>query len=249
MDVERHLAAAFDHAPAALLLTTPGGKVVRANRAACRLLGTSEDALRSADALEFDGEVIVTSFDDGAGERLSVVLLRETHDGAGEDDPYHDRLTGLPGRLLFDEHLGLALARADREHTAVAVLHVDLLGFSDVNEVYGRDVGDEILRRVAQRLETSARLSDVAARQGGDEFLVLVGDLERRICVPAAEGIALRIEDSLASAFDIDGEAVRSGAAVGFAIYPKQARGAGELVTAAGLAADRRKNERRDAAA
>jgi diguanylate cyclase (GGDEF)-like protein len=249
VDVERHLAAAFDHAPAALLLATPGGKIVRANRAACRLLGRGEDALRAADGLDFDGEVAVASFDDGAGERLSVLVLSEAADDAGESDPYHDRLTGLPSRLLFDEHLGLALARADREHTAVAVLEVDLQGFADVNQVFGRDAGDEVLRRAAQRIEASARLSDVASRQDGDEFLVLVGDLERRICLPAAEGIALRIEDALSAPFDIDGESVTCGAAVGFAIYPKQVRSAGELVTAAGLAADRRKRERRDAAA
>ena len=248
MDHEGHLAAAFEHSPAPLLLTTPSGAVVRANRAACQLLGRSEEMLRAADGLDFDGELIVASFTADGGERFSVVTLREAVAAAGEDDQYHDELTGLPSRLLFDEHLGLALARADREHTAVAVLFVDLQGFAQVNEVYGRDVGDEVLRRVAQRLEAAARLSDVAARHGGDEFLVLVGDLERRICLPAAEGIVLRIEDALSSPFDIDGETVACGARVGFAIYPKQVRSAGELVTAAGSAADRRKRDRRDAA-
>jgi diguanylate cyclase (GGDEF)-like protein len=248
VDSERHLAAAFDHAPAALLVTTPSGAVVRANRAACQLLGRSEEMLRAADGLEFDGEMAVASFVADEGERLSVVALREAAGAVDEGDPYHDELTGLASRLLFDEHLGLALARADREHTAVAVLFVDLQGFAGINDVYGRDVGDEVLRRVAQRLEASARLSDVAARHGGDEFLVLVGDLERRICLPAAEGIVLRIEDALSSPFDIDGETVVCGARVGFAIYPKQVRSAGELVTAAGSAADRRKRDRRDAA-
>jgi diguanylate cyclase (GGDEF)-like protein len=249
VDVERHLVAAFDHAPAALLLTTPAGRVLRANRAACQLLGQTEEALLEAAGFDFDGESAVASFESVDGERLSVVTLRAARERTDEDDPYHDTLTGLPSRLLFDEHLGLALARADREHTAVAVLHVDLVDFEHVNETYGRDVGDEILRRVAQRLEASARLSDIAARQGGDEFLVLVGDLERRICLPAADGIALRIQDALTSPFDIDGEIVSCSAAVGFAVYPKQVRSAGELVTAAGSAADARKRDRRDAAA
>jgi diguanylate cyclase (GGDEF)-like protein len=250
VDVDHNLADAFEHAPAPLLLTTPDGAVLRANAAACRLLGHDEDELLSAGGFQFDGELSVSSFESADGERLAVVVLREAEAAPGEDaDPFHDGLTGLPGRLLFEEHLSLALARAEREHTAVAVLDVDLEGFAKVNDVFGREVADEVLRRVAQRLEASARLSDVVARVSGDEFLVLVGDLGRRICVPAAEGIALRVEDALSSPFDVDGEIVACPASVGFALYPKQARTAGELVDAAGAALRLRSRERRDAAA
>ncbi len=182
-----------------------------------------------------------------------VVAVRDVTERKREEErvsflAYHDALTGLPNRTLFEEHLALAVARADRERRAVAVLYVDLDGFKRVNDTCGHAIGDEVFRVVADRLRECARASDVVARHGGDEFLVLVGDLARRICVPAAEGVALRIEDALSVPFEVPGGPVACSASVGFAIYPQHAKSSNGLVHAADAAMYERKRARRVAA-
>ncbi len=90
---------------------------------------------------------------------------------------YHDVLTGLPNRAMFQDHLELALARARRHGHAVAVLFLDLDDFKPVNDTHGHEVGDEVLQHTARRIHAAARDTDLVARQGGDEFLVLLADL------------------------------------------------------------------------
>ncbi len=90
----------------------------------------------------------------------------------------HDDLTGLPNRSLFEEGLGLALARARRNGRGVAVLSLDLDRFKFVNDTLGHAAGDEVLRQTASRLTGVARDTDLVARVGGDEFMVLLADLD-----------------------------------------------------------------------
>jgi PAS domain S-box-containing protein len=92
---------------------------------------------------------------------------------------YHDVLTGLSNRAMFEEHLELALARSRRAGTAVAVLYVDLDGLKRVNDTLGHEAGDQLLRTAASRLGAATRAVDLVARQGGDEFLVMLPDLPR----------------------------------------------------------------------
>jgi len=86
----------------------------------------------------------------------------------------HDRLTELPNRMLFQEHLVPALARARRDHRGIAVCYVDLAGFQELNDQLGYEAGDELLIDVAKRLRSSIRNGDSVARIGGDEFAVLL---------------------------------------------------------------------------
>ena len=90
---------------------------------------------------------------------------------------YHDVLTGLPNRAMFQDHLDLALARARRQDLGVAVLFLDLDDFKPVNDTHGHEMGDEVLQQAARRLRGALRDTDLIARQGGDEFLVLLADL------------------------------------------------------------------------
>jgi PAS domain S-box-containing protein len=91
---------------------------------------------------------------------------------------YHDPLTGLANRKLFEEMLSTAIARARRRDLFMAVLFMDLDDFKQVNDSLGHDVGDLLLKEVSRRLQTATRETDVVARQGGDEFLVLISDVE-----------------------------------------------------------------------
>ena len=90
---------------------------------------------------------------------------------------FHDVLTGLPNRAMFQDHLDLALARARRQELGVAVLFLDLDDFKPVNDTHGHEIGDEVLQQAAHRLRGALRDTDLIARQGGDEFLVLLADL------------------------------------------------------------------------
>jgi diguanylate cyclase (GGDEF)-like protein/PAS domain S-box-containing protein len=133
---------------------------------------------------------------------------------------YHDELTGLPNRAMFREHLDLALARAARHHTAVAVLNLDLNRFKLVNDSLGHAAGDQLLREAATRLAGAVRASDLVARVGGDEFIVLLADLETGREREVAELVASGIHDSLAQPFTISGAEFYLGASIGIALYP-----------------------------
>jgi GGDEF domain-containing protein len=87
---------------------------------------------------------------------------------------FHDSLTGLPNRMLFDDRLRQVLAQAARHGRGVAVMFIDLDNFKAVNDSYGHDVGDAVLRDVAQRLQASMRAEDTVSRRGGDEFLCIM---------------------------------------------------------------------------
>jgi len=90
---------------------------------------------------------------------------------------YHDALTGLANRELFRESLHLAVERARRDGTAIAVIFLDLDNFKRLNDTKGHHVGDQFLAALAERLTSATRDVDLVARQGGDEFLLMLADL------------------------------------------------------------------------
>jgi diguanylate cyclase (GGDEF)-like protein len=140
--------------------------------------------------------------------------LQQSTDRAAESS-MHDALTGLPNRVLLLERVAHALRRSGRSHTFVAVLFVDLDGFTSVNDVYGHHVGDQLLIAVGRRITGLVRPGDTIARLSGDEFVIMCEDLEEQ---GAAEVVAGRIVDALQLPFDLeDGVTVELSASVGCA--------------------------------
>jgi diguanylate cyclase (GGDEF)-like protein/PAS domain S-box-containing protein len=143
---------------------------------------------------------------------------------------YHDNLTELPNRAMFREILGLALHRARRDESSVAVLYMDIDNFKLINDSLGHAAGDELLRQVAVRLRGVARDADLVARQGGDEFLVILADLDRASCQALATRVAARIHGSVGAPFDLDGTEVYVSASIGISLFPFDANNEVDLL-------------------
>ena len=149
---------------------------------------------------------------------------------------YHDKLTGLPNRAMFEEHMQLALARAKRDGGAVAVLFLDLDNFKLVNDSLGHGAGDRLLTLVAERLREAARETDLVARGGGDEFLLLLADLgsERRLGQPdalqVAQTVSERVHSALQRPFEIEGTEFFISASIGIGVFPLHAEDRVELM-------------------
>jgi diguanylate cyclase (GGDEF)-like protein/PAS domain S-box-containing protein len=133
---------------------------------------------------------------------------------------YHDTLTGLPNRRLLDDRLRQALHLARRRGTRLAVMLVDLDDFKRVNDRLGHRAGDAVLREVAQRLAACVRKADTLARQGGDEFVVVIPDLRQE---PDCQVVAEKILRALEPPLRVDGEEFRIGASIGISLYPADA--------------------------
>ncbi len=205
---------------------------------------TIESVYRRKDGTTFPVEVRVGLLDAGGGELLFLALARDISDRkrAAEQIAYrarYDSITGLPNRALFEEHLGLALSRARRGGSSLAVLFVDLDRFQLVNESLGRAAGDELLRQAASRLREVARTMDLVARHGADEFLLLLPDIEPvdQLNVSAAEGaehtareVAKRVHDVFAEPFVIHGAESFVGASIGISVYPSDGGYPGDLI-------------------
>ena len=161
---------------------------------------------------------------------------------------YHDALTGLPNRALLREHLQLAVARARRHGRAVALLYLDLNNFKLVNDSLGHAAGDEVLQRVARRLRSITRASDLLARHGGDEFLLLLTDLDGT-GAPGAEAAAVKLASALDEPFRIAGAEFQIGAAVGISLFPADAEDPDRLLQHADAAMYQAKRSDRGALA
>ncbi len=150
----------------------------------------------------------------------------------------HDSLTGLPVRSVFLEQLAHALARLDRHPAHVGVLFLDLDGLKYVNDTYGHAAGDRLIRTSAERVRAALRPSDVVARVGGDEFVVLLEDLDG----PAdAACIAQRVLAELAAPYRPDGQLVTPSASLGLAVTSDPERTPDALIAHADAAMYRAK--------
>jgi len=145
----------------------------------------------------------------------------------------HDALTDLPNRFLLVDRLNQLLSRAHRSNTAFAVLFMDIDRFKDVNDSRGHEVGDLLLRAVAQRLATSVRASDTVARMGGDEFVIL---LETVRASDEADTVALKVAETVAKPFTIEGQVVSTSVSIGVSFYPENGDDAETLLRSADYA-------------
>ena len=145
----------------------------------------------------------------------------------------HDSLTGLPNRILARDRFGHAIALARRHQTMAALVFLDLDNFKSVNDSLGHPQGDELLRTVGDRLTKVLRDSDTVCRQGGDEFLILLGDVRDRSDV--AE-IGEKLLGQLTAPFLLDGLEVSTSGSMGIAMYPDDGADFDELLKKADIA-------------
>jgi len=130
----------------------------------------------------------------------------------------YDALTDLPNRTLFHDRFEMALKRARRDREHLALLYLDLDGFKRVNDTFGHEVGDLLLREAAQRLSQCVRESDTIGRMGGDEFTVLLINIETPEC---ADAVADKIRAVMNAPFELDGRKLTISASIGTAVYPE----------------------------
>lgn len=156
---------------------------------------------------------------------------------------HHDSLTGLANRRLFTKFLDKILPLARRHGDTFAILYLDLDGFKTINDSMGHDSGDKVLREVASRLLGVVRDSDLVARFGGDEFVMIAQKIDGR---SGAEILANRIHESLHNPLRIHGEWVSVGASIGIALFPQDADNPERLIQLADQALYRVKQNGKD---
>ena len=155
----------------------------------------------------------------------------------------HDSLTGLPNRTLLEDRLAQAIMSARRHGSYLGVCYIDLDRFKEVNDTMGHGVGDEYLVQVSSRLKTSSREMDTLARQGGDEFILLLPDLSS---AQEAYSITERLLETLRIPFHIGINGFSPTASIGVSVFPKDGDNAGLLLQNADIALYAAKRAGRD---
>jgi diguanylate cyclase (GGDEF)-like protein/PAS domain S-box-containing protein len=168
---------------------------------------------------------------DGTAKRVIGTLLDVTERKAAEERlaylAHHDALTGLPNRTMLAERLEHSMAYAQRQGRHVAVLFLDLDRFKVINDTRGHVIGDELLKQVAGRLRMVVRATDTVARSGGDEFIVVVGDLSGPSDLIS---VGKSILASFVNPFVVEGEELFVSPSIGVSVYPRDGDDVGTLV-------------------
>ncbi len=173
---------------------------------------------------------------------LLILLLRslrrashalESSEHGAQFLAYHDTLTRLPNRALFEDRLSHALASVRRDSSKVALLCVDIDRFKELNDTLGHPAGDALIQQVAARLKDSVREVDTVARIGGDEFAIVLVDVRD---LHSAEAVCDRLLDDLSEPFDLLGEQAFAGVSIGIALSPEFGTEPKELMRKADIA-------------
>ncbi len=202
------------------------------------------DSLPEVENAIQNSETVETKVQDAA-DKLSVVNqalekeVKERHllehqlaaaekqEEAARHASFHDPLTGLPNRVLFNDRLEHGLAQAKRHNWILAVMFMDLNDFKNINDTYGHDVGDSVLRTISQRLKENTREDDTVSRHGGDEFLYLLMEVrdERDITM-----IAQNILKAIQVPCDVGVPDLTISTSIGISIFPKDGTTAESLI-------------------
>ena len=166
-------------------------------------------------------------------QTLIAVRLRQKAEDNANHLAHHDGLTGLPNRRMLQDRLAQALAAAHRHGHKLAVLFLDLDGFKKINDNFGHDIGDELLKEVARRLTATLRKEDTAVRLGGDEFVI---GLMRIAQGADAESAAKKVIEALARPYHIHRHELTVTASVGISISPDNGSNGEELLKQADTA-------------
>jgi diguanylate cyclase (GGDEF)-like protein/PAS domain S-box-containing protein len=199
---------------------------------------------KSGEVVWFRDEAVMVLDDDGTPLFMQGVMYDVSDRKRAEEElaflAYHDKLTGLPNRHMFNELLELSMVRARRYGLGVAALFLDVDDFKLVNDELGHTAGDELLQKVCARLREGSRDTDLVARQGGDEFLILVADIDERRASPLegsgsgaariAEAVARRLLAALQAPFEVAGTETYVSASIGIAVHPDDSSDAESLL-------------------
>ena len=180
------------------------------------------------------------------GNSLAQLDLRQRLSNEHEETAYlayHDALTGLANRRFLDEELPKALARAHRNNQSLAVVMLDLDDFKPINDRYGHAVGDELLKTLASRIRQVLRSSDLAVRQGGDEFILLI---EGIACRNDLIESLKRINRSLSEPYTLPQTSSRIQASMGVTVFPQDGAEPDQLIRHADAALYASKDKKRD---
>lgn len=218
--------AAYQHTKDALLWTRPGSQAY--------------DAIVSPSDMKLHNVVYYqATYTDTEGKVLGLIgtIVDITESKAAEEKltrlAYYDTLTGLPNRLLLMERLKQAMGAAGHNKSKVAILYIDLDRFKYINDSLGHDIGDRFLKLVSQRLVAQARPADTVSRFGGDEFTLLIKDVEH---IDDVSNLAQRIVDSLTQPLHVDGRELFAAPSIGVTVYPPDASDAEGLIKNADIA-------------
>lgn len=178
-------------------------------------------------AVELTGKQMVF---DGVVHRMTVIrdiTDRKEAEARIQFLAHHDTLTQLPNRLMMMDRLEHMLATAKRHAKMVGVLFIDLDNFKTVNDSLGHHAGDELLKRVASRIQSCLRAADMVARLGGDEFLVVVSDLAMaEDVVPVAEKLLQAVSET----FSIEGHLIQVSPSIGISVFPRDGQDRDALI-------------------
>jgi diguanylate cyclase (GGDEF)-like protein/PAS domain S-box-containing protein len=229
-----------------------------AERLVADALRSTEDALaqqidtgieitgRRKNGSEFPIEIMLSPLEGAEGILVTAAIrditTRKKADAQMIHSAEHDFLTGLPNRLLLNDRVGQAILLARRHGNKVAVLFLDLDGFKHINDSLGHTIGDNLLQSVAKRLLSCVRASDTVSRQGGDEFVVLLSEVEKTEDAAIA---ARRMLQAVAEAHAIDQHDLHVTTSIGVSVYPDDGLDAETLIKDADTAMYQAKEDRR----
>lgn len=155
------------------------------------------------------------------------IVEKEKAEESLEYIAYHDELTGLPNRNLLIDRINNSIETAQRTKQNIGVLFLDLDRFKTINDSLGHNIGDKLIRKVADRLQDSLRKEDTISRNGGDEFVIVIKRMENS---DEAILVAQKLIENMTNIFEIDNHKIHIGASIGISIYPNDADNGQELI-------------------